>query len=192
MSSGSGEEHAQSALEGADCEHCKVLPLRTLRSHLAFFHKENAQARVPWGSGPTAAEAQRRLQSWGSQMSAGLEMDTALSIPSPDRSSASYQGWEARAAVSSTPIEAQTLQPSDSEDLDVVRTRETEDSAGSGNGTRSESSVRERGDRMCASLQQGNRVLQPVFHSSKEGWGVVSHFRSSRSERLRQAAQVQD
>ncbi len=43
--------------------------------------------------------------------------------------------------------------------------------AGSGNGTRNESFVRERGQRICTSLQQGNQVLQPVFHSSKEGWG---------------------
>ncbi len=61
-----GEEDAQSALEGADCEHCEVLP---------------------------------------------------LSLPSPDRSSASYQGWEAQTAVSSTPIEAQTCQLSDSEEF---------------------------------------------------------------------------
>ncbi len=60
--------------------------------------------------------------------------------------------------------------------------------AGSGNGTRSKSSVRESGHIICTSLQQGNSVLQPVFHSSKEGWGVASHFRSSHSERLRQAA----
>ncbi len=31
-------------------------------------------------------------------------------------------------------------------------------------------------------------ALLPVFHSSKEGWGVASLFRSSSSERLRQAA----
>ncbi len=31
------------------CEHCDVLPLRTLRSHLAFFHKEYAQAHIPRG-----------------------------------------------------------------------------------------------------------------------------------------------
>ncbi len=43
--------------------------------------------------------------------------------------------------------------------------------AGSDNGTRSESSVSERGHRICTSLQQGNRGLQLVFHSSKEGWG---------------------
>ncbi len=66
--------------------------------------------------------------------------------------------------------------------------------AGSDNGTRSESSVSERGHRICTSLQQGNRGLQLVFHSSKEGWGggVASHCRSSNSERLRHAAQVQN
>ncbi len=52
-----GEEHAQSVLESAGCEHYDVLPLRTLRSRLAFF-REDAQARVSQGSGPTAAEAQ--------------------------------------------------------------------------------------------------------------------------------------
>ncbi len=36
---------------------------------------------------------------------------------------------------------------------------------------------------MCASLRQGKRVLQPIFHSSKEGWGSVP-FRSSSSKRL--------
>ncbi len=74
----------------------------------------------------------RRLQSRGSQMvlSAELETDITLSLPSPDRFSASYQGWEACAAVSSTPIKAQTLQLSDSEELDVVsvNARDTEDS----------------------------------------------------------------
>ncbi len=59
-----GEEHAQSVLESAGCEHCNMLPLRTLRSRLAFF-REDAQARVPQGSDPAAAEAQRRLRSWG-------------------------------------------------------------------------------------------------------------------------------
>ncbi len=44
--------------------------------------------------------------------------------------------------------------------------------AGFGNGTRSESSIRERGHRICTSLQQGNQVLQLVYHSSKEGWGL--------------------
>ncbi len=126
------EEHARSTLEGADCEHCHVLPLWTLCSRLAFFHNEGAQARVPQCSGPAAAEAQWRLQSWGLQMdlSAELETGTALSLPSPDRFSAWSQVWEACTAVSSAPIEAQTLQLSDSEELDVVsvNARDTQDS----------------------------------------------------------------
>ncbi len=81
-----GKEHAQSALERAGCEYCDVLPLWTLRSRLTFF-REDAQARFPQGSGPAAAEAQRRLRSWGSQMdlSAEVEKGTTLSLPSPDR-----------------------------------------------------------------------------------------------------------
>ncbi len=63
-----------------------------------------------------------RLQSWGlqSDLYAEVETGTAFSLPSPDRFSASSQGWEACTAVSSAPIEAQTLQISDSEELDVV------------------------------------------------------------------------
>ncbi len=64
--------------------------------------------------------------------------------------------------------------------------------AGSGNGTRSESSVREGGHRICTSLQQGNQVYSRYFIVPKEGWGVVPHFRSSSSEPLHHAAQVQN
>ncbi len=65
-----GEKHARLALKRSIShrEHCDVLPLRTLRSRLAFFHNEGAQARVPQGSGPVVAEAQRRLQYWGSKI----------------------------------------------------------------------------------------------------------------------------
>ncbi len=106
-----------------------MLSLWTLQSCLAFF-REDAQARVPRGSGLAAAEAQRRLQSWDSQMDLSVEVETgtALYLPSPDRFSASYQGWEARSAVSSTPIEAHTLQLSDSEELVTSNARDTEDS----------------------------------------------------------------
>ncbi len=38
----------------------------------------------------------------------------------------------------------------------------------------------------------GKPGLQLVFHSSKERWGVASHFRTSSSERLRHEAQVQN
>ncbi len=70
-----GEEHAQSALESTGCEHCDMLPLRTLLSRLAFFC-EDAQACVPQGSGPAVAEAQQSLRSWGSQMDLSAEVET--------------------------------------------------------------------------------------------------------------------
>jgi len=47
-------------------------------------------------------------------------MCPGLSLPSPDRSSAFSQGLEALAAVPLAPIEAQTLQLSSSEELEVV------------------------------------------------------------------------
>ena len=70
-----------SAFEGADCQHCELLPLRMLRSRLSMFD-ESGQAREPQGAGPAAAEAARRKQTWGSQMdlSAGLETGSALSL----------------------------------------------------------------------------------------------------------------
>ncbi len=63
-------------------------------------------------------------------LSTELDMGTALSLPSPDRFSASSRCWEVRAEVSSASIEAQTLKLPDSEELDVVNAnaRDTEDS----------------------------------------------------------------
>jgi len=80
------KKHAQSALEG-----CYVLPMRTLCSRLAFFC-EDAQARVPQGTSP-AAKAQWRLQTWALQM-ALYRRGPALSLPSPDRSSAFSRVWK--------------------------------------------------------------------------------------------------
>ncbi len=86
-----GEEHTQSAFESAGCEHCDMLtdaPIppgvfpRTLR--LAF-----PRALVPLlprhseGCGPGVRK---------SDLSAKVETGTALSLPSPDGFSASYQG----------------------------------------------------------------------------------------------------
>ncbi|XP_067278254.1 uncharacterized protein [Pseudorasbora parva] len=123
-----GAQHAQAALEGAACEHCERLPLRTLRSRRALF-EEGASARVPRGSGPAAAEAERRLQSWGSRLDVaeGLETGAALSLPSPAPSSGSSRGMEARMVVSSPPRESPVLHLSSSEEVDV-ESIETEDS----------------------------------------------------------------
>ncbi len=37
-----------------------------------------------------------------------------------------------------------------------------------------------------------HRVLQPVLHCSKEGWGVTSNFRSAATEPLSHALEVQN
>ncbi|KAG1961314.1 hypothetical protein F2P79_005480 [Pimephales promelas] len=129
-----GAQHAQSALEGAGCEHCERLPMKTLCSRRALF-EESGSVRAPRGSGLAVAETRRRLASWGSQMdlSAGMETgsDGTLSLPLPDGSSASDRAG-VRVAVSPVRDEAPSLQLSSSEELDVesidVDTVETGDS----------------------------------------------------------------
>ncbi len=64
--------------------------------------------------------------------------------------------------------------------------------AGSGYGTRSESPIKEGGHRGGPSSREGIRVLQPVFHSSQEGWRIASDHRSASTEPLSQSAEVQD
>ncbi|KAL0147482.1 hypothetical protein M9458_057222 [Cirrhinus mrigala] len=117
-----GAEHAASALEGGDCPHCDVLPMRLLRSRKALFSAEGAFISVPRGSGPAFAEAERRLHSWGSQLDLveGMETGDPLSPASPTRSTARPSGSEARAAVSSPRGSVSTLAISSSEEVDVV------------------------------------------------------------------------
>ncbi|KAL0165643.1 hypothetical protein M9458_037487, partial [Cirrhinus mrigala] len=117
-----GAEHAASALEGGDCPHCDVLPMRLLHSRKALFSAEGAFTSVPRGSGPASAEAERRLHSWGSQLDLveGMETGDPLSPASPTRSAARPSGSEARAAVSSPWGSASTLPISSSEEVDVV------------------------------------------------------------------------
>ncbi len=64
--------------------------------------------------------------------------------------------------------------------------------AGSGNGMRSRYSLKEGGHRGGSSSRERVWVLQPVLHSSKEGWRVASHFRSASVEPLSQQTEVQD
>ena len=79
-----GVEHAQSVLEGADCEHCEKLSMRMLRSY-----RRTVWCALPWV---------RRHTSWGSQMdlTVGFETGPALSQPSPARSSVLSQGGSTR------------------------------------------------------------------------------------------------
>lgn len=71
-----GVEHA---LSRADCEHCERLPVHLLHYRLATF-KDDGQARSARGSGPAAAEAQRRLMSWGSQVELAEEHERGLAL----------------------------------------------------------------------------------------------------------------
>ena len=70
-----GADHAQLALEVAECEHYERLLLKTLHFRRAL-NEEGTLACVPHGSGPAAAEAERRLRLWGLQMDLveGLEI----------------------------------------------------------------------------------------------------------------------
>ncbi|KAL0175067.1 hypothetical protein M9458_031035, partial [Cirrhinus mrigala] len=115
-----GAELAASALEVADCPHCELLPLRTLRSRKALFN-EGAFTSVPRGSGPASTEAEWRLHSWGSQLDLleGMETGDPLSPSSPSRSAARSVGSEARSAVSSPQGTGSTLCISSSEEVDI-------------------------------------------------------------------------
>ncbi len=96
-----GEEHI-----------CRIFPLRKILRYASL-----TDAPIPPG-----------VLSRGRSGSRSGETGAALSMPSPDRFSASYQGWEACTAVSSTTIEAHTLQLSNSEELEAANARTTEDS----------------------------------------------------------------
>ncbi|KAI2662194.1 2-oxoisovalerate dehydrogenase subunit beta, mitochondrial [Labeo rohita] len=120
-----GAEHAMSTLEGADCSHCELLPLRVFRSRKALF-EEGAFTSVPQGAGPTSAEAERALHSWGSQMDLleGMEMGDPLSPSLPGRSAARSEGSEARTAATSSQGMGSSLHLSSSEEGDLESTAE--------------------------------------------------------------------
>ncbi len=102
-----GAGHAAAAFsEGADCPHCERLPLRTLRSRKSLFVDGDRDSPVsiscsrsncePRGSGPAAAEAERRLHSWGSQFDLEQEMETGESLSPSTASRSSARSGRAR------------------------------------------------------------------------------------------------
>ncbi|KAI2645311.1 Transposon Ty3-G Gag-Pol polyprotein [Labeo rohita] len=121
-----GAEHAASAFEKADCPHCDLLPMHTLRSRKALF-EEGAFKSVPRGPGPASAEAERALHSWGSQLDLleGMETGVPLSSPSPSRSAARSAGSEARTAVTSPRGSGSTVRLSSSEGAESEIVEET-------------------------------------------------------------------
>ncbi|CAM4467978.1 unnamed protein product [Leuciscus chuanchicus] len=75
-----GEEHAREALERASCANCESFSLKTLRSRLTLFSREEGSASEPHGTGPARAEAQRRLSSWGSQMELADRLESGVHL----------------------------------------------------------------------------------------------------------------
>ncbi len=75
-----GIEHARNVFEGAVCVHCERLPMRTLRSRLSLFSRKEGQPSASRDSSPTAAEARRRMKSWGSQADLADEFERELSL----------------------------------------------------------------------------------------------------------------
>ncbi len=69
-----GEEHARNVLEGAICVHCEFfLYEKALLSSVSLF--EGGGAAVCFPSRPMVAEAQRGLNSWGSQVELADELE---------------------------------------------------------------------------------------------------------------------
>lgn len=56
----------RSVLEGAVCIHCEHLHMSAIRCRLSVFSRVEGQASAHGGWGPSRAEAERRLRSWGS------------------------------------------------------------------------------------------------------------------------------
>ncbi|KAL0173153.1 hypothetical protein M9458_033464, partial [Cirrhinus mrigala] len=120
-----GAEHAMSTHQGADCPHCELLPLRTLRSRKALF-EEGDFTTVPQGAGPASTEAERVLHSWGSQMDLleGMETGDPLSPSLTGRSAARSEGSEARTAATSSQGTGSSLHLTSSEEGDLESTVE--------------------------------------------------------------------
>ncbi len=63
-----GDEHARDVLEGEICLNCELFSMKKLCSHLSLFPRKEWQPSAYRDSGPIAAEARRRMKSWGSQL----------------------------------------------------------------------------------------------------------------------------
>ncbi len=69
--------------------HCEFFSMRKLCSRLSLFSREEGQPSASRGSRPTVAEAQRGINSWGSQAELADELERGLSL---SRSSAANEG----------------------------------------------------------------------------------------------------
>ncbi len=117
-----GAEHAAAAFnKEADCPYCERLPLRTLRSRKSLF-VDGIFTSEPRGSGPAAAEAERRLHSWGSQFDLEQEMETGESLSPSTASRSSARSGRARSErrAASSRGAGSTLDHSSSEEEETV------------------------------------------------------------------------
>ncbi len=60
---------------GEICVHCEFVSMKKLRSRLSLFSRKERQPSASRDSGPTAAEARRRMKSWGSQLDMADELE---------------------------------------------------------------------------------------------------------------------
>lgn len=114
--------HEGSALKGAACVHCDSFTVKQLCSHLALFGENGSQESAPRGAGPTAAETQRHLHLWGSQLDLAdkLGMGLFLSQSSVASSAALEMILQVWSSDSSDPAENRLFSRSSSEGLDVT------------------------------------------------------------------------
>ncbi|KAI2646329.1 Lamina-associated polypeptide 2, isoform alpha [Labeo rohita] len=113
-----GEEHARDVLEGAACVHCEYFSMKKLRSRLSLFSRGEGQPLALRGSGPSAAEARRKMSSWGSQADLADELKKGLSL---SRSSAEGEDElladdDAISLTSSDPAASALLGPTQEEE----------------------------------------------------------------------------
>ncbi len=75
-----GKEHARDILEGKICLNCELFSMKKLCSRLSLFSRKESASR---DSGPTAAEARRRMKSWGSQLDMADKLESAFRARRP-------------------------------------------------------------------------------------------------------------
>ncbi|KAI2645290.1 NADP-dependent malic enzyme, chloroplastic [Labeo rohita] len=115
-----GEEHAGDVLDGAICVHCERFSMRSLRSRLSLFSRKKGQPSAPRGSGPAAAEARRKLKSWGSQVDLADELKKGLSLSRSSVTDESELRDDDAISLTSSDPGASALLASDHEDQDMV------------------------------------------------------------------------
>ncbi len=70
-----GKEHARDVLELKSACTVSLFSMKKLRSRQSLFSRKEGQPSASRDSGPTAAEARRRMKSWGSQLDLADELE---------------------------------------------------------------------------------------------------------------------